>query len=188
MRASSPDVGRKRLVRLKDVDPSRYLIETGQRLIDDRGIGLEAAGVNRRQQVFRGMQRQPHRRQIDHAGRAFERMEGAEDAIDPLGGKSFAFQRDQIVGCLLDQLARFDDELLVQGVHDGAPASTATWRTRVGLGDRLDQIEIGARSPGIVAILLVGFGGDNQGRQRRHIGMVAPQARAGTKARPSSAC
>ena len=53
-------------------------------------------------------------------------MEGAKDAIDPLGRESFALQRDQIVSRLLNQLPRFDDELLVQGVHLGTPVSTAT--------------------------------------------------------------
>ena len=41
-------------------------------------------------------------------------MEGAKDAIDALEGEIFVFQRDQIVGRLLNQFARFGDELFVQ--------------------------------------------------------------------------
>ena len=82
--------------------------------------------MDRRQQVFRGMQRQAHRRQIDNAGGALERVKGAKDAVDPLDRESLALQRDQIVGRLLNQLPRFGNELLVQRVHLGAPVSTAT--------------------------------------------------------------
>ena len=39
--------------------------------------------MDRREQVFRGMQRQSHRGQIDHPSGALERVEGAKDPIDP---------------------------------------------------------------------------------------------------------
>ena len=45
-------------------------------------------------------------------------------------GDALALDCDQVVGRLMDQLARFGDELLLQGVHAGAPVSTATWRIR----------------------------------------------------------
>ncbi len=38
---------------------------------------------------------------------------------------SFALQRDQIISRLLNQLPSLRNELLVQGVHSGAPVSTA---------------------------------------------------------------
>ena len=85
-----------------------------------------------------------------NAGGALEGMEGAKDAIDPLGGKSFAFDRDQIIGRLRDELARFGYELLVQSGHVGTPVEHGRMAQQVSSRDRLDQIEIGARLPGVL--------------------------------------
>ena len=81
--------------------------------------------MERGEQVFRGVQCHTHRRQIDHPRGALEGVKSTKNPIDPLGREPFALHRDQIVGGLLDQLARFGDELLMQGVHGGAPERTA---------------------------------------------------------------
>ena len=86
--------------------------------------------MDRGEQVFRRVKRQTHRREGDHTRGTLERMEGTKDAIDPLERKSLTLHRDQVVGGLMNQLARFGDELLVQGVHAGAPERTAAWRSR----------------------------------------------------------
>ena len=57
-------------------------------------------------------------------------MEGTKDPIDSLERKSITLYRDQVVGGLMDKLARLGYELFVQRVHIGAPERTAAWRTK----------------------------------------------------------
>ncbi len=82
--------------------------------------------MDRGKQVLRSMQRQGHRRQRHDTGGALEGVEGSKGAIDPLGRKTVALHRDEIVGGLVDEFAGLDDELLVEGVHGGAPVKIAT--------------------------------------------------------------
>ena len=52
-------------------------------------------------------------------------MEGAENAVDPVGREALFLRRDQITGCLVNKFAGFGNELLMQRVHAGTPARIA---------------------------------------------------------------
>ena len=125
-------VCRQSFVRFKLVHPGRHLIEAGQRVIDHQRRGAKPPRLDGRKHVLGGVHDEAHRRQIDHRGRPFQRVEHAENAIDALLRKSFPLRGDEIVIRLLEQFARLGDELFMERVHCGAPVSTATWRSRSG--------------------------------------------------------
>jgi hypothetical protein len=65
------------------------------------------------QQILGGMEHNAHGRQLDHAGRSFERVKCPKHIVDPLGRHAVALQRDKIVRSLSDELARFGNELVL---------------------------------------------------------------------------
>ena len=111
-------------------------------------------------------------------------MEGAKHTINPLRRKPFTLGSNQIVICLLDKLSCFRNELLMEIIHAGTPVRTATWRNKSDFGYRLNKIEIGAGSPGILPILLAGFGGHDEGRNGRRFVPLSREAHEEKKIRP----
>jgi hypothetical protein len=108
-----PGSGRQRSGGLKVVDPTRYLIEAGQRSIDDLGAGSKRSMPYAVEQILGGMEHNAHGRQFDYASRPLERVKRTKHAIDPLRRHAVALQRDKIVRCPSDKLARFGNELVL---------------------------------------------------------------------------
>ena len=85
--------------------------------------------------VFGGMQRASHGDEIDDAGGALQRVEGAERAVEALPVVRALLEGQQVVVALGDELAAFDQELFDELVHAGSPhmiatcSTSASWRT-----------------------------------------------------------
>ena len=75
------------------------------------------------------MQRPAHRDEIDDAGRALQRVEGAERAVETLLVVGPLLEREQVVVALGDELAPFDQELFDELVHAGSPHMIETCST-----------------------------------------------------------
>jgi hypothetical protein len=112
------------------VDPRAHLVEACQAEIDQRGGDRHASRSDSRQSVFGGVQGASHRRKIDDARAAFERVEGAKRAVEPLTVLGVLFQRQQVVVALADKFATLDQELLEKLVHRGTPHIIAMCSTR----------------------------------------------------------
>ena len=67
------------------------------------------------------MQRPSHGDEIDDAGRALQRMEGAKSAGQALPVVGMLLERQQIIVALGDELATLDQELFEELVHAGSP-------------------------------------------------------------------
>jgi len=77
------------------------------------------------------MQRPPHGDEIDDAGGALERVQGAKRAIQALPVVRAFLERQQIVVALGDELAALDQELFDELVHAGSPHMMVTCPTSV---------------------------------------------------------
>ena len=97
------------------------------------GAPLDA---HRGKHVLGGVQGRAHGDEIDDAGGALQRVEGAEGAVETLPVVRTLLQRQQVVVGLVDQLAPLDQELLDELVHAGSPhmieprsSTSASWPT-----------------------------------------------------------
>ncbi len=110
--------------------PVPDLVDTSQQGIDDVRRAEDLAAAQGRQQVLADMQQPSHVRQVGNGGAAFERVKGAEDDVDAMLVVGRAFEREQLVGGLVDELARLEDELFEQDVHGDRPVRALAWSTR----------------------------------------------------------
>ena len=76
------------------------------------------------------MHRASHRREVDDAGAAFERVKRTEGTIKTRAISGIALQRQKVGRDLLDQLARLHEKLFEELVHWGTPQNIAMVRAR----------------------------------------------------------
>ena len=76
------------------------------------------------------MQGASHGDEIDDAGGALQRVQGAERAVEALLVVRTLLEGQQVVVALGDELATLDQELLDEFVHAGSPHMMATCSTR----------------------------------------------------------
>ncbi len=128
-------VGRDFAGHLHLVDPGADLVEAGQAKIDQKRRHRGAARAHRRKNVLGGVQGARHGGEIDDAGGALQRVEGAERAVEPLLVVGPLLERQQVVVALRDEFAPLDQELFDEFVHAGSPhrmatcSTSASWRT-----------------------------------------------------------
>ena len=128
-------VGRDFAGDLHLVDPGTDLVEARQAEIDKKRRHRSTARPDGRKTVFRGVQGAPHSDEIDDAGGALQRVQGAECAIEALPVVRTFLEGQQVVVALRDELASFDQELFDEFVHAGSPhmmitcSTSVSWRT-----------------------------------------------------------
>ena len=105
------------------------LVETGQAVADEAGGDRAIALANHRQDILGGMHRASHRREVDDAGAALERVKRAERPIQARRSPGSRSKREKIGGGLLDQLARLHQKLFEELVH-GERRRTSPWCAR----------------------------------------------------------
>ena len=101
-------VDRRIAARFPCVEPLNHLVKAGQTIADQSRCDVDRAGARRCEDILRGMQGSSHRLEIHDPGGALEGVEGAERAVDPIGGIGPFLQHQQVVSRLFDQLSRLD--------------------------------------------------------------------------------
>ncbi len=106
--------------------PADDLVEAGQAVAHQVGGDGMVAPADGGQHVLGGVHGAGHGVELDDAGGPFQGVEGAEGAVEAGAVVGGLFQRQEVVGGLLHQFARLDQELFEELVHAGWPHSMRT--------------------------------------------------------------
>ena len=99
------------------IEPVDDLVETHEAIADVERRERPRLGACGRERTLRGMERLLHRGELDDAGAALQRMERTKRVVETLGIVRLLLERQQVVAGLIDELPRFDEELLQELIH-----------------------------------------------------------------------